>query len=820
MPYILNKITGQGLLSGDTSVRVYDVTGKLKTIGGGTPPPPAPVVWGSITGLVTNQTDLISYLGLNFYPLSSNPAGYITQTAADLLYYPLSSNPAGYITSAALTGYVPTTRTLTINGTSYDLSADRSWTIAAGGTVTDVTGTGTVSGLTLTGTGTTSVTLTLGGTLTLTSSDITTALGYTPYNATNPAGYITLTSLSAGTGITYNNLTGVITNSAPDQVVSLASGTGISVTGTYPSFTITNTSPSLGGTVTSVQLSAGTGISLSGTNPITTSGTITVTNSAPDQTVVLTGGTGISTSGTYPNFTITNTSPDQTVSLSTTGTGLSVTGTYPSFTLQNTLPDQTVVLSAGTGISVSGTYPSFTITNTATGGGGIPFATASGTDTYTATVTGVTAYTDGDAYIIRFTNGNTDASTLNISGVGAKTLYRNNDGPLIGGDIWDGGEMICIYNSVNDGFDCIGTSPNTLFAYITNAEATTITKGQAVYAFGGTGNRMTVKLAQANGDSTSAQTIGFVFSTSIAANQKGIIIIQGYFTGLSLFPTATWADGDPVYLSPTTPGAVTNTKPYAPSHLVYLGFVATASNGAAGRMYVRVQNGYELDELHNVQAQSPTYKDTLWYDNTVSPAQWKTASIGTILGYTPVPSTRTLTIDGVGYDLSADRSWTTGGNYAAYTMRANNTAGTAAPSDFTFKDLGEQTLPVGSAPSWGGTAAPTGGTLRYRWFQTGNVVHFHFIFTYTGAGTGNTTLNFVHPTDMPIPTIFSGITASVTFLYRYLSYIATSTNTNPPTGWYGGLKRTATTPSTTYGWQFSGASIGAASWSVSGTYYT
>lgn len=29
---------------------------------------------------------------------------------------------------------VPTTRTLTINGTSFDLSADRSWTIAAGGT--------------------------------------------------------------------------------------------------------------------------------------------------------------------------------------------------------------------------------------------------------------------------------------------------------------------------------------------------------------------------------------------------------------------------------------------------------------------------------------------------------------------------------------------------------------------------------------------------------------------------------------------------------------------------------------------------------------
>jgi hypothetical protein len=50
---------------------------------------------------------------------------------------------------------------------------------------------------------------------------------------------IGLTSLSAGTGISYNNLTGQITNSAPDQTVSITAGTNIdSVTGTYPNFTI------------------------------------------------------------------------------------------------------------------------------------------------------------------------------------------------------------------------------------------------------------------------------------------------------------------------------------------------------------------------------------------------------------------------------------------------------------------------------------------------------------------------------------------------------------------------------------------------------
>ena len=56
-------------------------------------------------------------------------------------------------------------------------------------------------------------------------------------------------SNSAGTGISYDNSTGIITNSAPDQTVALTAGTGISTSGTYPNFTITNTSPSLGGDV-------------------------------------------------------------------------------------------------------------------------------------------------------------------------------------------------------------------------------------------------------------------------------------------------------------------------------------------------------------------------------------------------------------------------------------------------------------------------------------------------------------------------------------------------------------------------------------------
>jgi len=186
----------------------------------------------------------------------------------------------------------------------------------------------------------------------------------------NPLGTVTSVAATAGTGISVTGSpittsgTLNITNTAPDQTVSIASGTGISATGTYPAFTVANTG------VTSAV--AGTGISVSGST-----GAVTVTNSAPDQTVSITGaGTSVVT-GTYPNFTITSTdSTTGTVTsvAATAGTGISVTGspitTSGTLNITNTAPDQTVAIANGTGISVTGTYPNFTVTNTSPSSGG------------------------------------------------------------------------------------------------------------------------------------------------------------------------------------------------------------------------------------------------------------------------------------------------------------------------------------------------------------------------------------------------------------------------------------------------------------------
>jgi len=243
------------------------------------------------------------------------------------------------------------------------------------------------------------------GVLTLTQQDVgtlTATVTLQPFSTTNLTEgtnlYFTTTrarqSLSAGTGISYDNSTGVITNSAPDQIVSLSAGTGISTSGTYPSFTITNTLPDQ-----TVVLNAGTGITTSGTYPnftitnsdrgssqnifknIAVAGQSTIIADSNDDTLTVASGTGISlaTNATSDTLTITNTAPDQTVVLNA-GTGISTSGTYPNFTITNTLPDQTVVLTGAGTTVITGTYPSFTITSN---------------DQYDGTVTSVAALTLG-----------------------------------------------------------------------------------------------------------------------------------------------------------------------------------------------------------------------------------------------------------------------------------------------------------------------------------------------------------------------------------------------------------------------------------------
>ena len=166
---------------------------------------------------------------------------------------------------------------------------------------------------------------------------------------------------------------------------------------------------------------------------------------------------------------------------------------------------------------------------------------------------------------------------------------------------------------------------------------TTLTKANypAVRVSGAQGQRLAVAYAQANNDSNSADTIGLVCET-IATNQEGFILTVGQLEDINTTGSLqgeTWADGDVIYLSPTTAGALTNIKPTgATGHIVVIGYVEYA-HAIHGKLYVKVMNGWELDELHNVNISSPTNNQILAY--TSSTQLWENKSVVTALGYTP-----------------------------------------------------------------------------------------------------------------------------------------------------------------------------------------
>jgi len=254
----------------------------------------------------------------------------------------------------------------------------------------------------------------------------------------------------------------------------------------------------------------------------------------------------------------------------------------------------------------------------AASGGGLlsGTATAATTDVYTTTITGVTSYTTNDAYIIKFNTANSNGATLNINSIGAVDLVKNTNVTITGGDISVGQEFLVVYDGTN--FQMIGIAPNQMFAYVTNADSVTINKGQPVYAFGASGDRMSVKLANNTSEATSSKTVGLVFSSSIAAGGIGFVITQGVLSNVN---TAAYTAGNTLYVGATA-GALTNTMPYAPNHLVRIGIVERANSGN-GQIYVMVQNGFQLDELSDVDITTvaPANDDVLSYNSSSS--LWK-----------------------------------------------------------------------------------------------------------------------------------------------------------------------------------------------------
>lgn len=160
---------------------------------------------------------------------------------------------------------------------------------------------------------------------------------------------------------------------------------------------------------------------------------------------------------------------------------------------------------------------------------------------------------------------------------------------------------------------------------VINKTANTIPKMSVVYINGAQGDLPSITLSIASGESSSSKTYG-ITTGAIAPNDVGQVVVDGALKNLNtLTQFSGVSPGTTLWLSPTISGGITVTKPYAPYHMVSLGNLIRVHQNQ-GVINVSIQNGFELEELHNVATTGATNGQFLQYNN--SSGLWMPSSSG------------------------------------------------------------------------------------------------------------------------------------------------------------------------------------------------
>jgi len=247
-----------------------------------------------------------------------------------------------------------------------------------------------------------------------------------------------------------------------------------------------------------------------------------------------------------------------------------------------------------------------------------------------------------------------------------------------------------------------GANSDPTYVFVTNKTGSTLAKGSIVYVSGANGVHTQVSLALAVGDITSARTLGWL-SENIANNATGLCCVEGYLDGIN---TQGVTEGAQLYLSPTIPGAFTETKPVASDHLVYVGVCAKASAGN-GRVFVKVQNGYELNELHDVKTVNLANNDLLRY--SASTALWENVAATAITVGSAITSGTSVYATNAGTSVYATNAGTAVGLSGSITKSqvSDFTSGTVASAS-TAQQAGTAVYATTS-----GSASVSGSAVAY-----------------------------------------------------------------------------------------------------------
>jgi predicted heme/steroid binding protein len=581
---------------------------------------------GKIGEVVLTTTDIAEGTNLYYTDLRARSAISLTTTgnSGASSYSNLTGilNVPNY-TLAGLGG-VPLTRELTINGTTFDLSANRSWSV---GTVTSVGTSGPITGGTITGTGT---------------------IGITQSGASSD-GYLSSTDWN-----TFNNKQNALTNPV----------TGTGTIFTLPMWSgatsLADSPLSYGPDAFNFQYNSATGGTVNFTNIGLTPYTyaIQMNNFGSPRSTVHSYTDGIvvnSIAGTQVSRMFANGNFILGTGFVDNGYKLEITGNlYVSSIVNATTDTDRFIVSDGglikyrTGaqlLSDIGAQGALTLTTVGTSGPATLISNTLNIPDYGSVLPGYVPYI-----------GATQSVNLGEWGLTAGfvgfDLTPTGTPSVPGTMFWSADD-----ETVDLVMDAAVTQKigQETFYLVKNQTGAPIPKGTVVRANGtvGSSGRILIAPFLANGTFPSKFCIG-VTAETIANGADGFVTAFGKIRKIN---TASYTEGTILYASSTSAGGFSTTAPQAPNNIVTVAIVITSSTNN-GEIFVSPILGSNINDDEGVRITSPVNNQGLFYDSTST--LWVNKTIAAALGYTPANAATTLTINGQTFDLSANRTWSVG----------------------------------------------------------------------------------------------------------------------------------------------------------------